>query len=411
MLALRNAIIAVIVISSFTFIALFGRLPALRKTPIGLLQRILCIHIPSGFRRLDGKYTGGRLNRSISGLTHYLLYQKNPVVLLLFLFLLTGSATIFLRATHAKITSTQTLPIPLLLALPYLFTHLCVTKTADHITPQTHATHLHAYPYDHILYRPNILCRSCRLPKPARSKHCSLCGVCVSKADHHCPWVNNCLGRTNYRWFLLLLLSLSLLEYYGAYLAWRVLSPAFAKLNGEAGWTDKRYWSEWGLAFVDAVNTGGLSVAGVGLLAVTTAPLPLALLAYHVYLVWAGMTTNESSKWADWRDDMSDGFVYIAKRSVILEKEKERKAAARQNEQGHGEENGNSKTLLPRGESEDEPGCPWPVQSDQMIVRTTDGRPPVGQEDLWERVRGLDDVVNIYDLGLWQNLLRIMRGR
>lgn len=164
---------------------------------------------------------------------------------------------------------------------------------------------------------------------------------------------------------------------------------------------------------MDAVNKGGLSVAGVGLLALTTAPLPLALLAYHVYLVWAGMTTNESSKWADWRDDMSDGFVYIAKRSVILEKERERKAAAAvaQDEQGDGEENGIHKTLLPRGESEDEPGCPWPIQSDQMIVRTTDGKPPVGQEELWERVRSLDDVVNIYDLGLWQNLLCIMQGR
>lgn len=81
MVAFRNTIIAIVIVSFFTFVALFGRLPALRKTPIGYLQRLLCIHIPTGFRHLDVRYTGGRLDRSIASSTDYLLYQKNPVVL------------------------------------------------------------------------------------------------------------------------------------------------------------------------------------------------------------------------------------------------------------------------------------------------------------------------------------------
>lgn len=53
-------------------------------------------------------------------------------------------------------------------------------------------------------------CHKCLLSKPPRAHHCSVCRQCVLKMDHHCPWINNCVGFSNYRYFCLFMLYLAL---------------------------------------------------------------------------------------------------------------------------------------------------------------------------------------------------------
>ncbi|KAG6529978.1 hypothetical protein ZIOFF_012195 [Zingiber officinale] len=44
------------------------------------------------------------------------------------------------------------------------------------------------------------------------SKHCRVCDKCVDGFDHHCRWINNCIGRKNYkRFFILMVFALLLL--------------------------------------------------------------------------------------------------------------------------------------------------------------------------------------------------------
>lgn len=55
---------------------------------------------------------------------------------------------------------------------------------------------------------PADLCPECKLIRTARSRHCAICNQCVERFDHHCPWINNCVGIKNHNTFMIFLFSI-----------------------------------------------------------------------------------------------------------------------------------------------------------------------------------------------------------
>lgn len=274
--------------------------------------------------------------------------------------------------------------------LPYIFLYLSAAGDPGTIEPGNHADSMALYPYDFTLFHPGNECHTCRLLKPARSKHCSICKRCISKSDHHCIFINNCVGSNNQRWFVLLLLTTGILTAYGAALGMGIMIakmrtryPYWAlwprHANDGAGMEIKEYliiWS-WGLQ-------GNAAMGSVTLLALLTSPLVWGLLIYQVWLIYCGTTTNETLKWSDLQADMDDGFTF--RRKMPLDRARD-----------------------PRIEPA---WTRWPAEPEQVLVRAEDGKPPPADATVpgvgdWEPVWKLRDVENLYDLGFWDNLIDV----
>ncbi|XP_042769122.1 palmitoyltransferase ZDHHC12 isoform X2 [Panthera pardus] len=62
-------------------------------------------------------------------------------------------------------------------------------------------------------------CRYCLVLQPLRARHCRECRRCVRRYDHHCPWMENCVGERNHPLFVAYLALQLVVLLWGLYLA------------------------------------------------------------------------------------------------------------------------------------------------------------------------------------------------
>ncbi|CAF0983294.1 unnamed protein product [Brachionus calyciflorus] len=71
------------------------------------------------------------------------------------------------------------------------------------------------------------LCHTCKTIKPYRTSHCRACNRCVLAYDHHCPYVQTCIGYKNRPHFFLFVLSTATLQIVSARLIYICFSKSW----------------------------------------------------------------------------------------------------------------------------------------------------------------------------------------
>uniref|UniRef100_A0A4W3IRS7 Palmitoyltransferase n=1 Tax=Callorhinchus milii TaxID=7868 RepID=A0A4W3IRS7_CALMI len=115
-------------------------------------------------------------------------------------------------------------------------------------------------------------CGYCLIQQPMRAKHCHTCQHCVRRYDHHCPWIENCVGERNHRLFVLYLALQLFILLWGFHIAWSGFSPAIT-------------WNDW-------LRLNAFLLMAFVLISVCLAVV-LLLLVSHLYLVSNNTTTWE----------------------------------------------------------------------------------------------------------------------
>ncbi|CAH1432113.1 unnamed protein product [Lactuca virosa] len=120
-------------------------------------------------------------------------------------------------------------------------------------------------------------CDTCMLYRPPRASHCSVCNNCVQRFDHHCPWVGQCIGGRNYRFFIVFIMTSTALCVY-------VFTFSLIDVIRQHG-------SLWNSLSKDAI-----SVALVGYSFVCSWFVG-GLCVFHIFLISTNQTTYENFRY------------------------------------------------------------------------------------------------------------------
>uniref|UniRef100_A0A2K5E9Q0 Palmitoyltransferase n=1 Tax=Aotus nancymaae TaxID=37293 RepID=A0A2K5E9Q0_AOTNA len=76
------------------------------------------------------------------------------------------------------------------------------------------------------------ICKKCIYPKPARTHHCSICNRWVlALLSGNPPWLNNCVGHYNHRYFFSFCFFMTLGCVYCSYGSWDLFREAYAAIE------------------------------------------------------------------------------------------------------------------------------------------------------------------------------------
>ncbi|XP_073108834.1 probable protein S-acyltransferase 17 isoform X2 [Elaeis guineensis] len=287
---------------------LCGHWPIFQDTFIERIQYFITSGAYDYFLRFVAVIFGSRGRNCFLVVEHYFCGRPNPILQLLYLSILGVTYLVIAKSSFRYIpgyyvselhryTSMLAVGVGVIL---FLLTSFSDPGT---VTAENVSQYISAYPYDNIIYVEKE-CSTCKISKPARSKHCGICDRCVARFDHHCGWMNNCIGEKNTRYFLAFLLWHFLICLYGAVVLGFILAGELKErrviyiLTVYYGVENSfsslfPYIVQW---LVASYNTQILLIMFLAIVSLLLA----GFFGYHAHLCLTNTTTNETFKWQDY---------------------------------------------------------------------------------------------------------------
>ncbi|ERN18472.1 probable protein S-acyltransferase 17 isoform X1 [Amborella trichopoda] len=296
--------LTLVVVVSF----LCGQWPIFQGTFIQRIHYFITIGAYDYFLRFVMLIFGTKGQNAILSVEHYCCDRPNPILQILYLAIIGGMYFIIIKSSFRYIPGYYLSEVHRYTAFIAVIVGVglfVLTSFSDPGTVKADnvSAYLSAYPYDNIIFMEKQ-CSTCKITRPARSKHCSICDRCVARFDHHCGWMNNCIGEKNTRYFMAFLLWHFVLCLYGTVVLALILCGQLKDhkviyiLTAYYGVEDSLY-----SLFPHVVQWLLISYNTQILVMVFLAVVSLLLagfFGYHACLCLTNTTTNETFKWKDY---------------------------------------------------------------------------------------------------------------
>ncbi|XP_077239892.1 DHHC-type zinc finger family protein [Tasmannia lanceolata] len=299
-----HGLLTLLVVISF----LCGHWPIFQGTFVERIHYFITFGAYDYFLRFIMVICGSRGRNAVLSIEHYCCERSNPTLQIIYLGII-GVTYIFIAKSSFRYipgyyvsgvhryTSLLAVGVGVLLFLLTSFTDPGTVRS------ENVSEYLSAYPYDNIIYSEKH-CSTCKIPRPARAKHCSICDRCVARFDHHCGWMNNCIGEKNTRYFMAFLFWHFILCLYGTVVLGLVLAGQLKELKvvyvltvyygvENSLYSLAPHITQWLLA---SYNTQILLMVFLSIVSLLLA----GFFGYHAHLCLTNTTTNETFKWQDY---------------------------------------------------------------------------------------------------------------
>lgn len=270
------------------------------------MYQLVCQIAPRLLKTGLEKVFGPRAPKALDAAWMYVCFSSNPLVQTFYIAVLVGGYTVFVAYGYPHMPNRfvsswhKYTGFAIFLICVSTWWKACSTDPGA-VTEENVEALVEMFPYDERLFSEGV-CRTCRTKKPARSKHCPLCGICVARFDHHCIWINNCVGIGNHKWFLGFLFWHCVICSYGSGMGCTIIYHLIMQKDLLSAVfidpvTQERHKASYMIIMQYMLAKEGM-VVFVTILAAVMGLVLFGFFIWHLNLVRTGNTTNETSKWS-----------------------------------------------------------------------------------------------------------------